>query len=59
MLDEIGLTERSDDGLRLLPDGRPMELVVETAGEESEQSDVLELVAEDWLALGVKIHTRR
>jgi peptide/nickel transport system substrate-binding protein len=58
LLDEIGLTERSDDGLRLLPDGRPMELVVETAGEESEQSDVLELVAEDWLALGIKIHTR-
>jgi peptide/nickel transport system substrate-binding protein len=58
LLDEVGLTERSDDGLRLLPDGRPMELVVETAGEESEQSDVLELVAEDWLALGIRIHTR-
>jgi peptide/nickel transport system substrate-binding protein len=58
LLDEIGLTERSADGLRLLPDGRPMELVVETAGEESEQSDILELVAEDWLALGIKIHTR-
>src|SRR5919106_825698 len=57
-LDEIGLTERSPDGLRLLPDGRPMELVVETAGEESEQSDILELVQEDWLALGIKFHTR-
>ena len=31
--------------MRLLPDGRPMELVVETAGEETEQTDVLELVA--------------
>jgi peptide/nickel transport system substrate-binding protein len=58
LLDEIGLTERSPDGLRLLPDGRPMELVVETAGEESEQSDILELVQEDWLALGIKFHTR-
>ncbi|HEX5077512.1 MAG TPA: ABC transporter substrate-binding protein [Geminicoccaceae bacterium] len=58
LLDEIGLTERSPDGLRLLPDGRPMELVVETAGEDSEQSDVLELVEEDWLALGIQIHTR-
>jgi peptide/nickel transport system substrate-binding protein len=58
LLDEIGLTERSGDGLRLLPDGRPMELAVETAGEESEQSDILELVHEDWLALGIKIHTR-
>ena len=58
MLDEIGLTERSDDGLRLLPDGRPMEMVVETAGEETEQSDILELVHEAWLNLGIKIHTR-
>ena len=58
LLDEIGLSERSGDGLRLLPDGRPMELVVETAGEESEQSDILELVAESWLDLGIKIHTK-
>lgn len=58
LLDEIGLTERSDSGLRLLPDGRPMELVVETAGEESEQSDILELVEGAWLDLGVKIHTK-
>jgi peptide/nickel transport system substrate-binding protein len=58
LLDEIGLTERTPDGLRKLSDGRPMELVVETAGEDSEQSDLLELVAEDWAALGLKIHTR-
>src|ERR671919_2691885 len=58
LLDEIGLTERSSDGLRLLPDGRPMEIIVETAGEESEQSDVLELVGESWLKLGIKIHTK-
>ena len=58
LLDEIGLTERSDDGLRLLPDGRPMELIVETAGEETEQADVLELVAANWLKLGIKIHTK-
>jgi peptide/nickel transport system substrate-binding protein len=58
LLDEIGLTERSDSGLRLLPDGRPMELVVETAGEETEQSDVLELVRETLLEIGIKIDTR-
>jgi peptide/nickel transport system substrate-binding protein len=58
LLDEIGLTERSDDGLRLLPDGRPMELIVETAGEETEQADALELVAATWLKLGIKIHTK-
>ncbi len=58
LLDEIGLTERSDEGLRLLPDGRPMEIIVETAGEETEQSDVLELVEESWLQLGIRIHTK-
>src|SRR5919106_3989308 len=58
LLDEIGLTERADDGLRLLPDGRPMEVIVETAGEETEQSDILELVGESWLKLGIKIHTK-
>jgi peptide/nickel transport system substrate-binding protein len=58
LLDEIGLTERSDEDLRLLPDGRPMELVIETAGEETEQSDILELVGESWLKLGIKIHTK-
>jgi len=58
LLDEIGLTERTGDGLRRLPDGRPMELIVETAGEETEQSDILELVRETWSKLGMRIHTK-
>jgi peptide/nickel transport system substrate-binding protein len=58
LLDEIGLTKRSADGLRLLPDGRPMDLVIETAGEESEQTDILELIQESWLKLGVRIHSK-
>ena len=58
LLDEIGLTERAPDGTRLLPDGRPMELVVETAGEETEQTDVLELVQETWSQIGFKIHSK-
>ncbi len=58
LLDEVGLTERNEEGLRLLPDGRPAEFVVETAGEDSEQVDLLELVAESWAELGIRIHTR-
>jgi peptide/nickel transport system substrate-binding protein len=58
LLDEIGLTERSSDGLRLLSDGRPMELVVETAGEETEQTDILQLVEEAWLKIGIRIHAK-
>ncbi len=58
LLDEIGLTKRNDRGYRLLPDGRPMELVIETAGESTEQADVLELIHDSWLQAGIKIYTR-
>ena len=58
LLDEIGLTRRNGRGLRLLPDGRPMEIIVETAGEDSEQSDVLELVHDTWRKIGIKLYTR-
>ena len=37
LLDEIGLTNRNDDGLRLLPDGRPLAIVVETTGQSPEE----------------------
>jgi len=53
LLDSLGLTERNRAGLRLLPDGRPMQIVVETAGEEQEQTDVLELVRDDWREIGI------
>ena len=57
LLDEIGLM-RAPDGLRRLPDGRKLELVVETAGEDTEQADVLELVRDAWAKIGFKIHTK-
>lgn len=55
LLDDLGLTKRGSDGIRLLPDGRPMEIIIETAGEVSEQIDVLELIAESWAKLGIKM----
>ena len=58
LLDEMGLTERNDAGIRLMPDGRPLEVVVHTAGESTEQTDVLELIHDTWLKLGVKIFTK-
>ena len=58
LLDELGLAKRNPEGVRLMPDGRPLELVVETAGEDSEQSDVLELVRDQWREVGFKIHTK-
>ncbi len=58
LLDEMGLTERNEDGIRLLPDGRQMEIIVETAGENTEESDVLELIHDSWLEIGVKLFTK-
>ncbi len=58
LLDELGLARRNAEGIRLLPDGRPLELVVETAGEEQEQVDALELIADDWREIGFRIHVK-
>lgn len=58
LLDGLGLTERNNRGLRLLSDGRPMEIIVDTAGESTEQTDVLELVHDSWLKAGIKLYTR-
>jgi peptide/nickel transport system substrate-binding protein len=57
LLDEIGLVS-GGDGIRRLPDGRRLELVVETAGEDTEQSDVLELLRDSYAKIGFKIHTK-
>lgn len=58
LLDEMGLTKRDARGVRLMPDGRPLEVVVETAGEDTEQVDVLELVHDSWMRAGVKLYSR-
>ncbi|GAB4394338.1 MAG: ABC transporter substrate-binding protein [Kiloniellaceae bacterium] len=58
LLDEIGLTERNGQGIRLLPDGRPLEIIVETAGENTEEVDVLELIGDSWKQIGVKLFTK-
>lgn len=58
LLDEIGLTRRDANGLRLLPDGRPMELIVDTSGESTEETDVLELIRDSWRKLGIAMFSR-
>jgi peptide/nickel transport system substrate-binding protein len=58
LLDELGLRERDSYGIRLLPDGRPMIVVVETAGESTEQTDVLELIQDSWIRAGIKLFSK-
>ena len=57
LLDELGLTERDDRGVRLLPDGRALEILIQTAGESTEQTDVLELIHDSWLDAGIKLYS--
>ena len=44
--------------MRLLPDGRSAVITVETAGESTEQADVLELVRDSWHKVGIKLLTK-
>jgi peptide/nickel transport system substrate-binding protein len=58
LLDRLGLTRRNSAGIRLLPDGRPLEIIVETAGERSEIADTLEIIAATWEQAGIRLLVR-
>ncbi|HMF67477.1 MAG TPA: ABC transporter substrate-binding protein [Phyllobacterium sp.] len=58
LLDEAGLQNRDEDGIRLLPDGRPAEITIETPGESSVDTDVLELVTDHWRKIGIALFIR-
>jgi peptide/nickel transport system substrate-binding protein len=58
LLDEMGLTERDSRGFRLRPDGRRLDLIVETSGDSTEHTDVLELVKDTWAELGIEVLVR-
>ena len=55
LLDELGLKRRNSAGIRLLPNGRPVNIIIETAGESTEQTDVLELIHDSWFDIGIKV----
>lgn len=58
LLDDIGLTERDDRGIRLFPDGKPLEILVQSAGESTEESDVLQLITDTWKKIGIQLYTK-
>ena len=49
---------RGSDGLRHLPDGRPLDIVVEDSGESREKGDVTELIRDSWQQIGIRLFTR-
>jgi len=55
LLDGLGLVKKNGEGIRLLPDGRELTIIVETAGEATERADVLDLIREDWRKIGIKL----
>lgn len=58
LLDEVGLQTRDDDGFRVLPDGRSAQIIVETPGESTLDTDVLELVIDHWQKIGIALFIR-
>jgi peptide/nickel transport system substrate-binding protein len=58
LLDEMGLDKLDDDGIRILPDGRSAQIIIETSGESTLETDVLELVADHWSKIGLSLFIR-
>ena len=58
LLDAAGYDKRDDDGFRLLPDGRKMEIIVETAGESSQETDILQLITDHLSDIGVAMFVK-
>lgn len=58
LLDEMGLRWNKKTRLRTLPDGRSLTIVVESAGENTLDADILSLIAESWQELGIELLTR-
>ena len=58
LLDQMGLTGRSGDGYRMLPDGRPLRLIVETSGERDEVESAMQIIVDTWRDIGVQLIVR-
>ena len=58
LLDEIGLRDRDTVGIRKLPDGRLLEIIVEVDGEAADIVDALQLITEMWRDVGMKLFVK-
>jgi peptide/nickel transport system substrate-binding protein len=54
MLDQLGLTKRDGQGIRLMANGKPATLEISVVPAFGAWPDVAQLVAKDWEAVGVK-----
>ena len=58
LFDEAGLSKRNKQGIRLLPDGRRADIIVESAGESTLETDVLELITDHYRQVGLSLFIR-
>jgi peptide/nickel transport system substrate-binding protein len=58
LLDEIGLQKRGANGIRYIPDGRQANITIESAGESTLETDVLELITDHFRQIGVALFIR-
>lgn len=55
LLDELGLTQRDANGIRLRSDGQPLIFQLEYLPQEGPKKEACELVVKHWAALGVQV----
>lgn len=58
ILDGLGLFDRSEEGYRMLAKDRQMDLIIETAGEDPREVDILQLIKDTWAQLGIKVYIK-
>jgi peptide/nickel transport system substrate-binding protein len=58
LLDAVGLTKRDSGGFRRLPDGRPLTIIIDSAGQVPEESDVFELIRDSWAKVGIRLFVK-
>ncbi|NPV08697.1 MAG: ABC transporter substrate-binding protein [Anaerolineae bacterium] len=58
MLDEMGLSQRDDEGFRTLPSGDPLTITVEYAPVFGPWRDCVSLIADQWKEIGIRIITK-
>ncbi len=58
LLDKVGLDRRDRFGMRLLGNGEPARMIVESAGETTLETDILELIADTFRNVGLQMFIR-
>ena len=55
LLDAMGLDKKNADGVRLRPDGQPLQFLCEYLPQEGPKKQTLELAVKHWAAVGLKV----